>query len=190
MYWNSYPTTDGAQANYVLGQGAFNTSTAATLDTALRGPTDAKVLSNGKVAVVDRLNHRVLIFNQVPTANGEAAVLVLGQPDMTSSTANNGGISASSMNYPRSVYFDGNRLYVIEEGNNRILIWNSFPTTNGQPADAVFGQDDFNSNAPNKGGAIGMLTLSSPYDMDMTNDRIYIADRGNNRILVLPRNAL
>src|SRR5260221_14544868 len=56
--------------------------------------------SMGRLLVSDNANNRVLIWNSIPTTNGAAANLVLGQPDFSSSTLNNGGRSASSMNRP------------------------------------------------------------------------------------------
>ena len=41
---------------------------------------------------------------------------------------------------------DGSKLLVCDKDNNRVLIWNTVPTTNGQPADVVVGQTDFTSS--------------------------------------------
>ena len=40
-------------------------------------------IQNGKLYIADTQNHRVLIFNSIPTANGAAADVVLGQPDFS-----------------------------------------------------------------------------------------------------------
>jgi len=49
----------------------------------MRGPQGVWI-QNGKLFVADTQNHRVLIFNSIPTANGAAADLVLGQKSLTS----------------------------------------------------------------------------------------------------------
>lgn len=52
----------------------------------------------------------------------------MGQPGFLSDTANSGGLSATSLNGPYMLASDGARLAVADFGNNRVLIWNSFPT--------------------------------------------------------------
>ena len=61
-----------------------------------------------------------MIWNSVPTANGEAADVVIGQADFTSTGA---GASATQLRNPDGVNFspDGNKLIVADAGNNRIL---------------------------------------------------------------------
>ena len=114
---------------------------------------------NGKLYVADMANNRVLIWNTVPTNSNTPASVVLGQPDMSSTTANNGGISGSSLNLPRSVYSDGTKLYVADQGNNRVLIWNTIPTVNNMTADVVLGQLGFTTGTANYGG----ISASSLY---------------------------
>lgn len=41
------------------------------------------------------------------------------------------------MNWPVAVSTDGVKVVVADTNNYRILIWNTFPTKNGQPADMV-----------------------------------------------------
>ena len=50
-----------------------------------------------------------------------------------------------------SVTSDGQRLYVTDLGHNRVLIWNSIPTQNGQAADVVVGQPNMTSELDNGG---------------------------------------
>ena len=67
--------------------------------------------------------------------------MVLGQPDMTSGSANNGGFpSATTIYCPSGVSVTGTKLYVADYGNNRVLIWTSLPTPTQQAADIVLGQ--------------------------------------------------
>jgi hypothetical protein len=69
------------------------------------------------------------------------------------------------------------------EWGNRILIWNSIPTSDGAPADLVLGQPDFVSNASNNGGISG-ARMSDPIGITVNNGKFYAADHYNNRILV------
>ena len=85
----------------------------------------------GKLAVTDRFNNRVLIWNSIPTSN-TAPDLVLGQANFST---HNSGTSLNNMNFPGQVVVtpDG-KVLVADSDNNRVLVWTSFPTTSGQPA--------------------------------------------------------
>jgi hypothetical protein len=90
--------------------------------------------------VADHDNNRVLIWNTIPTTNGKAADVVIGQPDMTMATAPTTP-SATTLTGPNSIHVDANgRLYVSDQDANRILYWNAIPTQNQAPADGVIGQ--------------------------------------------------
>ena len=109
------------------------------------GPTvlnhPGKVASDGKRLIVsDTWNNRVLVWNGIPSSDNQKPDLVLGQPNFETNKA---GLGASGMNWPMGVATDGNKLIVGDAYNDRVLIWNSFPTSNGQPADLVLGAPGF-----------------------------------------------
>ena len=81
--------------------------------------------------LADRFNNRILIWNNLPSDN-TAPDIVLGQKDFTS---NNPGENLDTLNWPVAVATDGKHIIVADTYNDRLLIWNNFPTTNGQPAD-------------------------------------------------------
>jgi len=83
--------------------------------------------------LADTRNNRVLIWNSPPTGNTPPD-MVLGQNNFY---ANNPGTGKNQMNWPVSISTDGQRVVVADTNNDRILIWNTFPTTSGQPADLV-----------------------------------------------------
>lgn len=83
--------------------------------------------------LADRNNNRVLIWNKLPTGNMPPDI-VLGQKDFIT---NNPGTGLDQMNWPVSVSVGGGKVAITDTNNNRILIWNNFPTKNGQPADLV-----------------------------------------------------
>jgi len=133
-----------------------------------------------RLFVADSLNHRVLIWNSFPTSSGQSANVVLGQPDFTSNTLNNGGLSASSLNSPQSVYSDGTQLFVTDTNNHRILRWQTIPTSNGAAADLVIGQINFvsNNNSTSTNG------LSTPQQLLKSNNgKLIISDYGNHRLV-------
>jgi uncharacterized protein (TIGR03437 family) len=177
LLYNRIPTQNGASADLVLGQPNFDRSqalpTAAnTLSSPMSATTDGQ-----RLIVTDLGNNRVLIYNRIPTQNGATADVVVGQPDFTSSGAGN---TATSLNFPRFAYSDGQRLLVVDSGNNRILIYNQIPTSNGAAPDVVLGQADF----------VGLLescaasNFAVPYAAFHEGKRLFVSDSFNRRIMV------
>jgi uncharacterized protein (TIGR03437 family) len=192
LIFNSIPTTNGANADLVLGQPNFTSSLPGTTQNTMRSPNGV-TFALGKLFVADTYNHRVLIFNSVPTSSNANADIVLGQPNFTSHTCL-ATPSASSMCDPTSVTTDGTRLIVTDLGNNRVLIFNQIPTTNGAAADVVVGEPDFATNDINATNnttdpspsscCSGSSSLQFPRDAFSDGQRLIISDSGNNRILV------
>jgi hypothetical protein len=84
------------------------------------------------LAVSDRFNNRVLIWNTIPAANVNPN-LVLGQSSFDTQMEGQG---LSGMNFPGQVSIGKTgELVVADSGNNRILVWRTFPTESGQTAD-------------------------------------------------------
>jgi hypothetical protein len=156
LIWNKIPNVNNAPADVVVGQASFTTA-ALPGNTpnakSMRGPQGVWIL-NGKLYVADTQNNRVLIYNQIPAQNGVAADVVLGQKDFTTFvepdlTQQKSDATGVNMLNPVAVTSDGQRLYVTDLGYNRVLIWNSIPTANAQPADVVIGQPNLTSSLPN-----------------------------------------
>ena len=86
----------------------------------------------GKLAVTDRFNNRVLIWNTIPSSNTPPD-LVLGQANFTT---HNSGTGLNNMDFPGQVIItpDG-KVLVADSDNNRVLVWTSFPASSGQSAD-------------------------------------------------------
>jgi hypothetical protein len=136
------------------------------------------------LVVADFANNRVLIWRKGPSSIAEPAAIVLGQPDFTSNLANNGlaNPTAQTLSGPRGAFFDGQHLFVSEKNNNRVLIWNSLPTRNQQPADLVLGQPDFTTATANTNGPSAQ-SLSWPEFIYSDGASLYVSDRANNRVL-------
>jgi hypothetical protein len=167
------------EASTVIGQSNFTSSSSGPTQLSPTNPQDV-IIVNNKLILADQGNNRVLIWNQVPTQNGTPADVVLGQPDFSSNTANNGGRSASTLNTPSSVSSDGTRLFVADRGNNRILIWNTIPTSNQALADIVVGQTNFSNGSNN----CTVSTLNAPESVFTDGTRMFIADASNSRVLI------
>jgi hypothetical protein len=182
---NSFP-----YATMVLGHTDYTTSTpnlaasGGTVGTAagtLSHPTGSIATNGTLFYVADTSNHRILGWNSVPTTKGQAADFVIGQSNFSGNTP---GTTNDSFAYPQkvSISSDG-RLLVADTSNNRVLIWNSLPTAN-TPADIVIGQPDFTSSAANQGGAPTAETLAYPTAAMIANNRLFITDSNNNRLLI------
>lgn len=90
--------------------------------------------SDGKnLLMCDRFNNRVLVWYKAPDAWNIEPDLVIGQLDMLS---NNPGNGKQQMNWPGNVSVSkSGKLAIADTNNDRLLLWNQFPTSNGQAAD-------------------------------------------------------
>ncbi len=220
LIWNRIPASNNIPADVVVGQPDFNT-VAVPLNgvpsaKSMRGPQGVWI-QNGKLFVADTLNNRILIFNSIPTANGAAADIVLGQPNFTTAiqvdiSQDSSSATASNLLNPTSVATDGQRLYVADLGFNRVLIWNKIPTTNTVAADVEIGQPDMVSGAPNYAYTADSDSIQTPVMCKVSNgadtdgnltyptrcsstlsfpryamavgNKLFVADGGNDRVLI------
>ncbi len=226
LIWKNIPTANGAPADIVLGQKDFTSFAPPTQVTAsaLRGPQGVWI-QGSRLFVADTQNHRVLVWNNIPTSNNQPADYVLGEPNLTTAPANTVADlppQANNLFSPVSVTSDGQHLFVTDLGHNRVLIWRSIPTQNQQPADVVVGQPDMTSEIDNNvlGSCVANgtdsagvptypadckpfcpsngtdsagtptypqrcgKTLSFPRFALSDGTRLFIADGGNDRVLV------
>lgn len=146
------------------------------------------VFLHEKILVVsDTGQNRVFIWKNFDERIEQKATVVLGQTGNSNTERNAGdSVNASSLQYPSGVWTNGKKLIVADAWNHRVLIWHSMPTTNGQPADVVLGQMDFESNQPNVMG-LGKMptahTLYWPYGVFSDGNHLWVADTGNRRVL-------
>jgi sugar lactone lactonase YvrE len=170
----------GSQADRVFGQPDFTTSSTAAAANKMIGPSSVWVDSSDRLWVADSGNHRVLRFDSISTKpSGASANGVLGQVNFTTGTAGSG---AAGMQNPRGIAVSpSGSLFVACQNANRILRYDSAATlTDGAPATRVLGQLDFTGTA----SGLTATALSSPAGLTITpNDDLFVADRGNERIL-------
>ncbi len=127
-------------ADMVLGQhNLFSKITDPTAFT-MASPYGLAIDGNNGLLVSDVVHSRVLLFGFGPNGtfdpsvdSGKGAVKVLGQPDFTTIGSGNG---PTQMSLPRHVASDTDgRPYVVDTGNNRVLIWDSINSVqNGGPS--------------------------------------------------------
>lgn len=181
------PALDPAGPRVVLGGADPLEGSVAPTPTSLYGPRGVCPLG-GRLWVADTGHHRLLGWAEVPAEDGVPADWILGQPDFESEGRNaNAETSAATLNVPTGVAPYGERgLVVADAWNNRVLIWFEAPTASHVPADVVLGQPDFSGDLPNHGelnvGAPDRLHW--PFAALVHDDRLYVADTGNRRVLV------
>lgn len=173
------------QFSFALGQPDFASVTKSqTLSASTLTGEENKFHYDGKHFIVSDFEHsRVLIWNQRPSNFNEPADLVLGQSDMASGECNRGQNmpSANTLCYPGGVFSDGVKLFVTDYSNGRVLIWNSFPTENGQPADVVLGKSDFNSDTSLE---VTDKDFLGPWHVSVSANKLIVTDYDNHRVLI------
>jgi hypothetical protein len=176
LIWNSLPMSN-QPADVVVGQLNMTVNLAATTQSGLTQPARVAVAS-GKLFIADAADNRVLIWNSIPTANGAPASVVVGQGDFTGNTSS---LSASTFGDPRGLWTDGNKLVITDNVNDRVLIWNRIPTSNGAPADVVVGAPDFATQGSSTPGA---TSIGGPTGVTADGVNLYVCDQSWHRVLI------
>lgn len=115
---------------------------------------------------------------------------VLGQTGYTADTLV--AASASTFNLPYGISCISNRLYVADRGNNRVVVYNSAPSSNVAASFAI-GQPNLTSSTAGSDYTSVTNYLNNPGQVMYTGSQFFVADIGNNRALVyssLPTAAL
>ncbi|MBN1422010.1 MAG: hypothetical protein JXP34_24775 [Planctomycetes bacterium] len=150
--------------------------------------------------VADTANHRVLIFDGLPSGNGGAAQVILGQTSVYAAAPNrsrdaDADPDGDTLDSPSDVHFDAatNQLFVSDTGNHRVLIWKgvvdatdgSVALASGEASDLIVGQ-----RGPALGEANGGESLASQRGLDaprgiyVAGTQLAVCDTGNHRVLI------
>jgi uncharacterized protein (TIGR03437 family) len=180
LIYNKIPTANNVAADVVVGQPNFTsfvqpdltqqnaTPTASNMQTPVSVSTDAT-----HMYVADLAQNRLLIFNTIPTTNGAAADVALGQLNLTSAFSNNSYTVAANP----TIDCDGN-----PENNVTPVMCQSnaaYAASIGQSG-ATAVDSDGNTIYPARCAA----TMSLPRYALSDGTRLFVADGGNDRILV------
>ena len=172
----------GADADAVLGQDDFtsNAGPGAGPHSGFDSPGGLAVDSAGRLWVADFDLNRILRFDDAATLSGKAtADGVLGQPDLNTFTSST---TSTTLDEPWGLCMDdAGRLWVGDYGNVRVLRYdNAAGKMDGDPADGVLGQSDFDSD--DSGLAADMF--EGPYFPLVGPDgTLWVDDYSNSRVL-------
>ncbi len=121
---------------------------------------------------------RVLEFKP-PFANGENALLEIGQANFTSD--NETATTQSLLSSPQAIAFDSSgNLWVADNANYRVLEFTT-PFSNGESASVVIGESDFTSFS---GNGPTQSVLDGPYGVAFDHGgNLWVVDDTANRVL-------
>ena len=175
------PFSNDQSATLVIGQTRFNSSAKpfpGTTASNLSSPAAVTFDSHGDLWVVDQGNSRILEYTP-PFSNGQAASLVIGEPDFTSYYGSN--VTASSLGGPAGLAFDlHGDLWVADTAHSRVLEYIA-PLSSGQSAALVIGQSNFTSSVPGYYPTASSLESPAAVAFDSHGD-LWIVD-GAGRVL-------
>ncbi|MBI5084633.1 MAG: hypothetical protein HZB13_08555 [Acidobacteria bacterium] len=207
-------TQNGQSAKVVLGQSDFGVNQQRGLFPNYVVKADSMMNPTGvstdgiHLFVTDLGFNRVLVWNAIPTRNGQPADVVVGQSEMTNSTPNDSSKLCASngtnkdgkatypercgatMELPRAAISDGKRLFVADGGNDRVLVWNEIPRANGVPADFALGQPGLELNQasdsaePERVSSTDSFRTPTSLAWDATGQNLYVTDTYNRRVMV------
>lgn len=188
LIWNTIPTSNGVVPDVVVGQQDLthcvantNTSNVTDVPSASNLKYPGGVWSDGaRLVVSDPSNHRVLIWNEIPTSDFTAANIVLGQANLNSAVS---PASPTATNFtPHKVYSNGNQLFVVDAGSTkRVLIWDQWPTENNVPANRVIGAAALDVSSASLGNNAKFSFVESITSID---NKLIVPDADNNRVLI------
>lgn len=188
LIWHRAPQRSHQPADVVLGQadlhaGLANRGHDAPAAETLHWPCGV-YWDGARLWVADTGNRRVLRFDGLPQRHGQAASLVLGQPDFTHRDENAGGVTQATMRWPHALAIWQGHLGVADAGNNRLLLWRGDPADNMARADLIIGQDEIDALDHNRGEYWpSARSLNMPYGLAVHDERLFVADTANSRVL-------
>ena len=192
-------------ADLVLGHSDFTTvAVPQNVDRASKNyllqPSALAFDQRARLFVVDDAN-RVAVYVP-PFVNGQLITRIMGVVPATQQQPTPPAISESTLGFvdnngahpPQGVFVVNNTPYVSDSGYSRILGYDPFDqwpdevTAFSPPAKVVIGQPNFTSGQSNRNQAKpDATTLSQPITAVFAGTDLFVADSGNNRILVFPQ---
>jgi Ca2+-binding RTX toxin-like protein len=182
------PPNSNTTANRVFGQfGSFITGTfnnGGPSADSLGDFNGIGVDAAGNLYVADSNNARALEYD-TPISTDTTADIVFGQfGSYSSTTPDNGGVTADSLETPTDIGADAaGNVYITDTGTERTLEYDN-PVGLGTSADVVYGQGGSFTSFGNNNGGLSASSQADPWAIAFDHDcNLFIADYGNNRAL-------
>lgn len=190
LVWNGLPAHNGQPGDLVLGQLGFDcrdeNGGGAPNASSLRWPHGIAFLG-GRVCIADAGNNRIMVWQQLPSRNGQNCDAILGQRDAASVDHNLGDYwpSSAALNMPYAVTTVGDWLIAADTASSRLVAWPADALQGfGASAQRLAAQDDWQSKGDNRWLAAARDSLCWPYGLSGNAEQAVIADAGNNRVLL------
>lgn len=182
----------GAAATLALGQPVMTSNYPYWITGQMLNGAFAATEGSGRIYVADTLNNRVLWWeSSTAYTNGRTADGVIGQPDLYSNRDNRSlaaTTGSNTLSNPLGVAVDAsNNVWVVDNGNNRILRFAAPVAGVDAVADLVLGQANFTDKARNRGGGTAANSLSVPGSVAIdASGNVWVADEYNSRVVRYP----
>lgn len=189
LIWHERPRRSQQAPDVVLGQAGFDAAEPNRGQATPRADTlfwpYCVAWDGTQLWVADTGNRRVLRWDGLPQRHGEAASLVLGQPDFTHRDENAGHAPGpAGMRWPHAISFPAGGLCVADAGNNRLMLWRRPPARQHAPCDLLVGQADASTVEHNRASYYpDAACLNMPYGAVVAGDWLAVADTANSRLL-------
>ncbi|RYZ77207.1 MAG: hypothetical protein EOP04_31255, partial [Proteobacteria bacterium] len=110
--------------------------------------------------------------------SGQAASFVLGQSTFSGAST---ALTATGMNVPSAVTVAASgAVYTAEQNNHRVLGFSAAPTSNGETATTVLGDNSFTW----QGTGSTADEMNSPSGVSAYGTQLFVADSSNARVLI------
>jgi hypothetical protein len=137
-----------------------------------------------RVVAADTGNHRLLVWPDVPAADGADSAVVIGQPDAVSEGPQAGGRGPErGLHLPTGLARAGELLLVADGWNHRIVGYDVTLDADDPAPVWWLGQPDLSSVTENAGGDVGAASLYWPFGVLWHGGMLWVADTGNRRVL-------
>jgi len=193
---------NGPDADLVIGQaGMTQTQTvdwgrgeSRLLKSAIREPSAVGFDTGGRLLVTDGANR--LVVYAPPFRSGMDAARLAGLAVNVQGQPPRPAVNEYTLFGPEGVFANSAGIFVVESQTHRIVRFDPFEQWPNEtellpspPAKAVFGQPDLLSFRANRGGLESSENgFQSPTGAAVANGELFVADSGNNRLLVMPIN--
>lgn len=161
----------------------------AALSTTVAGYKEAavEITSNDSDENPFVLNVQAIVYPPNAIKSAQSAGVVIGQDDFVSQDTT---VDSATLGFAMRLAIcpATGKLAVCDASRNRVLIWNTVPTTNGVAADYVIGQTTFTGAT----ASAARNRLNNPQGCAFSPDgsRLLVADAGNHRVQIYDMGAL